>query len=878
MIKSKEIREKFLDFFESNGHKIINSSPLIPDNDPSLLFTNAGMVQFKNIFTGKEKSKFLNVVSAQKCIRAGGKHNDLNNVGYTPRHHTFFEMLGNFSFGSYFKQEAIEFAWKFLTKDCLLKPEKLVVTVYEEDIDSFKIWKKLLSNKNTKIIKISSSDNFWSMGEKGPCGPCSEIFYDNGEKIYGGLPGSKEQEGERFVEVWNLVFMQFEKNGNKLKELPKKCVDTGMGLERITAVLNGLTNNFETDIFLNLINKIEELTKISCNSQNIASFRIISDHMRSIVFLISEGLIPSNEGRGYVLRRIIRRAARHISLIGFEKSIMYKLVEYVCCEYNEIYFDLKQNEKYIIETLENEEKKFSLTLKDGLRLLNFEIKNLKTKNFPEKTAFKLYDTYGFPYDMTENILKENNLTLDMKKLQKIINKQKFISKKTWRGSGDLEEENVLIELKNKFEKTNFLGYEHTNLISKLIGIVNKGSFTESVFDGDSAYLIFESTPFFAESGGQIGDSGKLLCASDNSVLCEICKTIKIEGDIFLHDAKNIKKKLYIHNSYELLIDKESRNKIRNNHSATHLLNESLRRILGDHIKQKGSLVSESKLRFDYSHNSPLTQKEIFLIEDLVNSQIRENLKINIKFMKPKDAIESGTLGLFGEKYPDLARVVNMSYSDSKKIDSFSSELCGGTHVDFTGEIGYFKILSDTSISSGVRRIEAITGEYAQKFINQKVELITNLAFLVKTDERNILEKIKNLLQENKSLKSAEAKNNEVKLNEKFLSVINGISVYCQEVETNSKEIKKYADQVKLKNNSCASIIINRQDKKITFLISLTDDLTKKLDAQIIARKVSSILGGKGGGGRKDLAQGGGIDVSKLNDAFSFFKDLFKENF
>ncbi len=878
MIKSREIRESFLNFFEKNDHKIINSSPLIPESDPTLLFTNAGMVQFKNVFTGKEKIKFQNIASSQKCIRAGGKHNDLDNVGYTPRHHTFFEMLGNFSFGYYFKEEAINYAWKFLTKDCSLKPEKLLVTVYKDDNESLKIWKKLLSNENTKIISISSSDNFWSMGDTGPCGPCSEIFYDNGEAFDGGLPGSEEQDGERFVEVWNLVFMQFEKNGNELKDLPKKCVDTGMGLERITAVLNGLTNNFEIDIFLYLIKKIEELTKISSNKKNISSFRIISDHIRSIVFLMSEGLIPTNEGRGYVLRRIIRRAARHVNLIGFDKPVMHKLVMYLCSVYNDTYFDLQQNENFIIETLETEEKKFSSTLKDGLKLLNFEIKNLKTKNFPVSTAFKLYDTYGFPYDMTENIIKENNLSLNKEKLIKMVSEQKLTSKKTWKGSGDIQQQSFMTELKNKFDRTKFTGYESSDEKSKLIGIINNGSLVDSAEDGELIYLIFKSTSFYAESGGQIGDSGIIKCSQSKEVVCEVFNTIKADGEIFLHCVKNIKKRISIENFYNLEINQKSRNKIRNNHSATHLLNESLRKILGQHIKQKGSLVSETKLRFDFSHNQPLKQNEIIEIEKSVNTQIRQNLKIIIKFMDPKQAIKSGTLGLFGEKYPDSARVVNMINQNNKNLNFFSSELCGGTHVDFTGEIGFFKIISESSVSSGVRRIEAITGEIAQNFINQKIELVNNLKNLIKIEEKNIMEKIKSLIQENKTLKASTGSISEIKLEERFLSNINGIKVYCQEVKTNSKEIKKYADEVKSKKNSCASIIVNSQDKKITFLIALTNDLTKKLDAKKIAKKVSSILGGKGGGGRIDLAQGGGADINKLNEAFKFFKDLIKQNF
>ena len=873
MVSSEEIRRSFLDFFKKKNHEVFDSSPLVPINDPSLLFTNAGMVQFKNWFTGIEKPKFKNIVTHQKCIRAGGKHNDLDNVGFTPRHHTFFEMLGNFSFGSYFKETAIQMAWDYLTKECLIDPKKLIITVYKEDEESFKLWKKNSILNSSQIIQISSNDNFWSMGDYGPCGPCSEIFYDYGEKYSGGLPGSKEQDGNRFVEIWNLVFMQFDKKGNELITLPKKCVDTGMGLERISAVLNGKDNNYDTDIFSETISEIELLTKINVTNNNISSFRIVSDHIRSIVFLISEGVLPSNEGRGYVLRRIIRRASRHISLIGFDKPLLYNLVKPVIKKYEKIYFDLKNSEKFIIETTKIEEEKFTETLKDGLKLLNKEIKNLKNKYFPSELVFKLYDTYGFPTDMTESIILENKFLYNQKEVKELIMNQKKLSQKSWKGSGDLSEKSFLVGLKKKFKATSFTGYESKNEASRLLAILKNERFYNELKNDENVILIFDKTPFYAESGGQIGDSGVIKCKKNKNILCKVKDTKKVEGDIYLHHVDKLEEKIEVGNEYNLEIFEDTRTNTRNNHSATHLLHESLRQTLGDHLKQKGSLVTNQKLRFDFTLNRPLNSDEVLKIEKLVNNSIRKNLRVTTSLMNTKKAIEFGAIALFGEKYPEKVRVVKMFDQSSEKNDIFSCELCGGTHVSYTGEIGSFKIMNESSVASGVRRIEAITGQEVDNFIETKINLISKLNNFLKTNDENILKKIENLHEENSNFKKSISSNIKSSFNENFLKKINGVNIYCQSITSNPKELKNYSDQIKKKINSGIIAIFCTDEKKLSFVISITKDLTKKYNSLEIVKNISLLVGGKGGGGREDLAQGGGTEINKINEAINYVYKL-----
>ncbi|MDC3091010.1 alanine--tRNA ligase [Rickettsiales bacterium] len=858
MIKSDEIRKSFVEFFQKNNHVHIESSSLIPDNDPSLLFTNAGMVQFKNWFTGIENPEEENVVTSQKCIRAGGKHNDLDNVGFTPRHHTFFEMLGNFSFGGYFKENAIEFAWKFLTKNCSIKTKDLIITVFKEDEESYEIWKKISGFGNSQIIKITSDDNFWSMGESGPCGPCSEIFYDNGEGITGGLPGTKNQDGERYTEIWNLVFMEYEKKNGKLSSLPKKCVDTGMGLERITAVLNKKINNFETDIFKETIESIEYFSDFKVNKDNLISFRVIADHIRSIIFLISEGIIPSNEGRGYVLRRIVRRASRHLNQIGYEKVLLYKLVEVISNKYEHIYIGLKSQKAFIEETLKIEEEKFSGTLKEGIKLLKKEINKTRGNSFSSEVAFKLYDTYGFPIDMTQTIIKENNLSMNLDKLNSLIVDQKKLSKESWKGSGDNTKSEFFSRIKEKYKSTDFSGYQSYIEDAQLIAIIKNEEFLTKTQKFKSAILIFDKTPFYAESGGQVGDRGYIFSIDDNSEICEIEDTKK-EDNVYLHFSNKIERELQVGTKYKLVINKSLRNKARNNHTATHLLHESLRRILGDHIKQKGSLVSPDRLRFDFTNNRSMKDIEIKDVQRLVNDSIRNNLKVETVIKSPRQAIDDGAIGLFGEKYPEKVRVVSMGENNE---DIFSSELCGGTHVNFTGEIGSIQILSETSISSGVRRIEAITGEEVENYSNTRNQLISELKNILNTNDENILSKMKSILKENQNLQKKEKQGKQLIFDNRNTNIVKGIKVYIQICEVNPKELKSQCDLIKEQVKSGIIVLVTNFKNKSTFVISVTKDHVNKYNALILVREISTFLGGKGGGGREDMAQGGGLEIRK----------------
>tara|TARA_A100001015_G_scaffold84804_1_gene94197 strand:+ start:2610 stop:4688 length:2079 start_codon:yes stop_codon:yes gene_type:complete len=691
-MKSSSIRNQFIQYFKTNDHAFVESSDLVPENDPSLLFTNAGMVQFKDFFTGKENPKYKNIVTSQKCIRAGGKHNDLDNVGFTPRHHTFFEMLGNFSFGNYFKEKAIYYAWDMLTNVFSIDPKRLIITVYKGDSDSLNFWKKISGFGRSQIIEIASDDNFWSMGETGPCGPCSEIFFDNGANVNGGLPGSKNQDGDRFVEIWNLVFMEYEKIEKKLSNLPKKCVDTGMGLERITAVLNGKTNNFEIDFFEESINEIKNFTNVKPVSDKLISFRVVADHIRAITFLINEGVLPSNEGRGYVLRRIIRRASRHLSILGCEEIILYKFVSFVCEKYGDFYYSLNNQKKFIIETLRQEEEKFIQTLKDGLIILNQEITNLKGPEFPPEVAFRLFDTYGFPIDMTKNILKEKELSLDMKEFNDLMDIQKKRSKQSWKGIDNNEEKSFFEQLSKKFDPTIFSGYQKFNDKGTLLAIIENGVLVDTILKSERAILIFDRSPFYAELGGQIGDSGNIYSENQKNKVCEVIDTQK-EGGLYIHIVKDINNRLSNGNKLILKVNKKRRINIKNNHTATHLLHESLRMVLGDHVKQKGSLVSDTKLRFDFTNNGSLKDIQIDEVEKIINSVIKNNVNVETNIMDYKIAIKSGAVALFGERYPSQVRVVRIQ--DEKNYSSFlSNELCGGTHVENTGEIGYIKILKE----------------------------------------------------------------------------------------------------------------------------------------------------------------------------------------
>ena len=862
---SENIRNSFRDFFKKQNHVEVPSSSLIPRDDPSLLFTNSGMVQFKNYFTGQESPVNKNIISIQKCLRAGGKHNDLENVGKTPRHHTFFEMLGNFSFGEYFKKEAIEMAWNFLVKEMSIDKKKLVITHHKEDIDSHKIWKKVSGFSNDKIISIQSDDNFWSMGDTGPCGPCSEIFFDNGDKLTGGLPGTKNQDGDRYVEIWNLVFMEYQKNKSGLKRLQKKCVDTGMGLERITALLSKKNNNYETDLFDFVFADVERIIGTKMTKQNEIPFRVISDHIKSICMLMSDGIIPSNEGRGYVLRRIIRRAIVQGNKIKKGEIFLNKLVKGVIEKYSKNYFELKKSQKFIEENLKNEEIKFSETLQNGLSILNDEINIKKPKQLSAELAFKLYDTYGFPVDVTQNILTEKNIKLDINQYFEIVKKNKEKQKNSWTGSGEKSSNKFYLELKNVVKETNFVGYSQTETEAELKCIISEEKFSDEILvDNNNTFLVFDKTPFYAESGGQIGDSGKIF-SEDGQFVCNISDTKKVEGEIYLHQLeKNEQKKITKGTKYVLSIDKERREKIRNNHSATHLLHQSLRKILGEHVSQKGSLVSDQKLRFDFTYNKSLTNKQIYEIEMLVNKTIRLNLIQTEELATVREAIENGAIALFGEKYPEKVRVITFNSDDNNLL--VSKELCGGTHVNATGQIGAFKILSDSSVSSGVRRIEAITGEEVEKHINQKILLIEDIKILLKASENKIKEKIQNIQIDYNKLKKGSAKKIIFSENE---IINNDPQIYFDNTINEPSDLKNFSDEIKKNFLDGIIILVSKKNDKISLVVSITNSFQKKYDAVELLKKIVEFLGGKGGGGRSDLAQGGAPFSKKFDELKSF---------
>ena len=692
-----EIRSTFLKYFEKNDHKIVESSNLVPNNDPTLMFANSGMVQFKNVFTGLEKRDYKRATTSQKCVRAGGKHNDLENVGYTPRHHTFFEMLGNFSFGDYFKEKAIFYAWDLITKDFGLDKNRLYFTVFSEDDEAFNLWKKITGFNDNRIIRIPTSDNFWSMGETGPCGPCSEIFYDHGDHLKGGLPGTKDQDGDRYIEIWNLVFMQYEQvSKEKRIDLPKPSVDTGMGLERIAALLQGTHDNYKTDHFIKLINSISETIKIKPSETNLSSFRVIADHLRASSFLLAEGVLPSNEGRGYVLRRIMRRGMRHCHLLGSKEPVFFNIFKTLMNEMSGNYPELMRAESLIKETLRMEEEKFLVLLDRGMKILDDEI-NKVDKKLSGEVAFKLYDTYGFPLDLTEDILKNKSLTLDHKKFEDLMIKSKELAKKNWKGSGDSSVDEIWFGIKDKVGPTEFLGYEYEHAEAVIQKIVKNNKEVEKLSDGDEGIIILNQTPFYGESGGQVGDSGTIKSGEN---IFEVNDVQKKLGNLFVHYGKMRKGSLKINENVELKINVEKRNNVRAYHSATHLLHESLRRILGTHVTQKGSLVAPDRLRFDFSHMKPISSDELEKIDNSVNEVVQKKSEVITRIMTPKEGIEHGALALFGEKYGDEVRVVFMGDEGNKY---FSTELCGGTHVRNTGDVGKFKIISQSAIASGVRR-------------------------------------------------------------------------------------------------------------------------------------------------------------------------------
>ena len=874
---TKEIRRAFLEYFVSSGHEELASSPLLPQDDPTLLFTNAGMVQFKNIFTGKEKSKYKTATTSQKCLRAGGKHNDLENVGYTARHHTFFEMLGNFSFGDYFKELAIEYAWNLVTKVYGLDEKKLLVTVYSEDTEAYSLWKKISGLSNDKIIKISTSDNFWSMGDIGPCGPCSEIFYDHGPKVSGGIPGSKKENGDRYIEIWNLVFMQYEMLVNRTRsDLPKPSIDTGMGLERMAAVLQGVHNNYEIDLFKNLISNSVELSGIEAVNENLISHRIITDHLRASAFLIADGVLPSNDGRGYVLRRIMRRAMRHVHKLGIKEPHMFRLVGSLRDNMGDAFGELTRAQALIENTLKDEEIKFKDTLERGLGLLDKSVNKLNsTEALPGDVAFKLYDTYGFPIDLTADILRGQGRELDYKGFDYSMNLQKETARKSWSGSGDKATDEIWLELKEREGESTFLGYENFSAKSKVKSIVVDGKEVEELDIGTKAEVITSSSPFYAESGGQLGDTGEFTWKSGKAIVED---TKKYEN-LIVHIVKITQGVLKKNDEVNLYINIDRRNALKIHHSATHLLHEALRQHLGDHISQKGSLVSPDKLRFDISHNKPISNSDINIIEKEINKKIRENFEIETTIMDIENARKIGALALFGEKYGDQVRVVKMGKNND---NHYSVELCGGTHVNRSGDIGVLKILSESALGSGVRRIEAVAGSAALTEYQKENNIINELSLELKTSKENLKERINSLILDKKYMEKKLVDLNK-KINTSNISnkesenkVINGIKVISKVLNTlPPRELKGLVDEFKKELVSGIVIIISTLDDKASLVIGVTKDVSDKFNAIEFTKAGVEVLGGKGGGGRPDMAQGGGPNYKKAEEAIDTILSLIK---
>ncbi len=880
-----EIRNTFLKYFEKNDHKIVESSNLVPNNDPTLMFANSGMVQFKNVFTGLEKRDYVRATTSQKCVRAGGKHNDLENVGYTPRHHTFFEMLGNFSFGDYFKEQAIHYAWNLITKDFGIDKNRLYVTVFHEDNEAFNFWKKIAGFSDDRIIRIATSDNFWSMGETGPCGPCSEIFFDHGDHLPGGLPGSKDEDGDRFIEIWNLVFMQFEQvTKDKRINLPKPSVDTGMGLERIAALLQGTHDNYETDHFKKIINSASEIVKVKSDKSNLSSFRVIADHLRASSFLIAEGVLPSNEGRGYVLRRIMRRGMRHSHLLGSKEPVFYNLFDTLKHEMSGNYSELVRAESLIKETLKMEEEKFLVLLDRGIKILNDEISKID-KVLPGEVAFKLYDTYGFPLDLTEDILRNKSMSIDTEKFQSLMKESRELAKKNWKGSGDAAVEDIWFGIKDKLEATEFLGYETNQAEGIVLSLLKDNKEVDQLKENDEGMIIVNQTPFYGESGGQVGDTGEIV---SNDFKFEVTDVQKKLGDLFVHYGKVKSGSIKLQESVELKIDVERRDNTRAYHSATHLLHESLRRVLGTHVTQKGSLVEPSRLRFDFSHMKPILNEEIDKIEEFVNKMVSKKSEVKTRLMTPDEAVENGALALFGEKYGDEVRVLSMGDEDGKY---FSTELCGGTHVKNTGDIGKFKIVSQSSIAAGVRRIEALRDKQLEDYLKNK-EKLSNLS--AEKDE----ETIKDLSQQiiklggKPSLEEADQKTLIKNLTKQLETIsvnsiledkskniikdeeINGVKLRLQKIDgLPPKELRKLVDKGKKDLGEGIVVVFANKDDKVGLAVGVTDKLTNKFDAVKFVKVGSEIIGGKGGGGRKDFAQAGGQDQSKIEEAFEKLKSL-----
>jgi alanyl-tRNA synthetase len=875
-----EIRSKFIDYFKKNDHLEISSSNLIPENDPTLLFTNAGMVQFKNTFTGLESRDYKRAVTSQKCLRAGGKHNDLENVGKTARHHTFFEMLGNFSFGDYFKEKAIYQAWELLTKEYGLPKEKLLVTIFHDDIEAENLWRKIAGLNHEKIIKIKTSDNFWSMGDTGPCGPCSEIFYDHGPSVTGGPPGSKDEDGDRFIEIWNLVFMQYEQvSVQERVNLPKPSIDTGMGLERISAVLQNTHNNYETDMMKNLVEASSLVTGVDTNFDNIISHRVVADHLRSISFLIAEGLLPSNEGRGYVLRRIMRRAMRHTHILGATDPIIYKLVNYLIKEMGNAFPELKTHKDVIEKTINDEEIKFKDTLDRGMSLLMKVVdKKVSGGVLPGEKAFELYDTYGFPIDLTEDVLSTYGWTVDHDGFNRSMNDQKNKARKSWSGSGDTQYNQKILKTLLDLPETNFHGYTKSNLDSKVDLIIQNNKIVKEVSKGEQAEIISNETIFYAESGGQISDNGNIIGDKCKAKVLHSKKLKLSRGKvIYLTFVEITDGSLLSGQKITQKIDIELRKQICAHHSATHLLHEALRQKLGLHVAQKGSLVTSDKLRFDFSHNKSLTLNEIKAIEDQVNHRIFCNDNVVTEIMTPTDAAKTGAIALFGEKYGEEVRVVSIGKSVDGNRNAWSVEFCGGTHVKNTSEISSFKIISETGISSGVRRIEAVTNKAAIKYYQNEINKIKYIADFMKSNTSQVTQKIEHLVQENEKiykelrlLKKNSGVSKDQSFNKETLKDITFVYQIYDDLIV--KDLKPTAESILKSGDIDIVCLISKINNKASIVISVKNSLTDNISAIDLVNIVSKTLGGKGGGGRPDMAQSGGSNPEKSLDAIKLLKE------
>ena len=881
MTSTNDIRRSFLEYFGGNGHDIVPSAPLVPHNDPTLMFVNAGMVPFKNVFTGLETRSNPRATSSQKCVRAGGKHNDLDNVGYTARHHTFFEMLGNFSFGDYFKEEAIHHAWTLVNKTWGLAADNLTVTVYHTDDEAFGLWKKIARLPDERIIRIATSDNFWSMGDTGPCGPCSEIFYDHGDHIFGGPPGSPDEDGDRFIEIWNLVFMQYEQHADgRRTNLPRPSIDTGMGIERIAAVMQGVHDNYDIDLFKALIAASGQATGTATTGDNQASHRVIADHLRATSFLIADGVLPANEGRGYVLRRIMRRAMRHAHILGAADPLMHRLVPTLVAEMGQAFPELVRAQPLIEETLEREETRFRQTLDKGLRLLDEATADLSEGAvLAGETAFRLYDTYGFPYDLTEDALRSRGLGVDRAGFDTAMAAQKAAARAAWKGSGEAASAEIWYDIAERAGGTEFTGYTATEGEAEVVALVRDGIEIDSATAGDKVTILVNQTPFYGESGGQMGDAG--IISSLGGLKAVVDDTSKPLGRLHAHQARVETGSIKLGDTVHLAVDVERRDALRANHSATHLLHAALRNHLGGHVTQKGSMVAPDRLRFDFSHPKALSEAEIAAVEAEVNAEIRANEAVTTRLMSPDDAVQAGALALFGEKYGEEVRVLSMGRATDKH---YSVELCGGTHVRALGDIGIFRIVSESAVSSGVRRIEALTGEGARQWLVGRDERLKAIASLIKTAPDEVESRIAALVEERRTLERelAEAR--------KALALGGGSGKAGAAVETvgglsftgqvidglDPKELRGLLDQAKTSLGSGIAVMIAINEGRAAFAAAVTDDLTSRISAVDLVRAGVEALGGKGGGGRPDMAQGGGPDGSKAEAALTAVRALIEK--